>query len=175
MHTQTPQLFRTAFALLLAAGIAACSTAGAPSGEAEVRAFIEESLGLIATGLQREDAVLASAPASDQFVMGSNVAIRYLDAGWNGQGIGALRGFFSAAFQTQQNISQQFRLASLELVGGVATAVVVSEYSSVRVDRVPPENTTASGEDIMVFQLEDSGWRLVSWDQPLPPEAPPPE
>lgn len=175
MPNQGLKLFMRAAGLLVAAALSACGVSGSPSGEAEVRAFVEESLRLIATGLQREDAVLASAPASDSFVMGSNVAIRYLDAGWSGQGVGTLRAFFGAAFQVQQNISQSFHLASFELVGSVATVVVTSEYSSVRIDRVPPENTTASGEDIMVFQFEDSGWRLVSWDQPLAPEPPPAE
>lgn len=166
--------FGTACALWVLAASAGCGTSSTPTTADEVRAFAQQSLDLIATGLQREDAMLASTPASDGFTMDNNVAIRYLDAGWNGAGVGAMRSFFDDAFQVQQNISQTFHIVSFHLVGDVASVVVTSDYSSVRVDKTPPENTTASTEDILVFQLEPEGWRLYRWFMPLPPQEPPP-
>lgn len=162
-----------AAATLMCLALAACSSAAtAPVDIGEVRAALANSLGIIATGIAREDPLLASQPVSDRFTMGNNVAVRYLDQGWNEQwvGIGKFREFFSGVFEIHANIEQLLTLRDVELIGDVATARVRNEFISSRVDRLPPESFTATGWDWLVFEREAGGWRLISWEEAPAPE-----
>ncbi|GEM_PF-2119358 len=160
---------RAAIAVVACLALAACGGAAtAPLDISEVRAALANSLSLLATGIEREDPLLASQPVSERFVMGGNIAVRYRDEGWSGEGIGSFRDFFASVFELHANIGQSLTLRDVELIGDVATARVHNEFVSSRVDRVPPENYTAAGWDWLVFEREAAGWLLISWD-----EAPP--
>jgi hypothetical protein len=161
-------------ALLTALAVAACGAESAPLEEAQVRDEIINELGILATGIEREDAILASQPIDDEFIMGGNVAIRYLAAGWSGKGVGSFRSFFAAAFAGMQNISQEFELDAINVNGSVTTCQVTGSFSGVQIDPVPPQNVNASGTDYMTFQRKGGQWLLVRWDE-VPPAAPPVE
>jgi len=163
---------RILLAMLLCLALAACGGAGtAPLDETAVRALLTDELEIIAEGLNREDPVLASQPVSDLFVMGNNIAVRYLDAGWTGQGVGSYRAFFDASLAVYDNILQKFELTDLQVTGDVAVARVQQDFSAVRIDRAPPENVTASSEEYFIFEREDGAWLLIRWDEvPPPPE-----
>jgi len=171
MPRPLPRLAALGAAALLCS---ACSASSAPLNEDEVHSQILTELEVISTGLEREDALLASQPIDDKFVMGGNVAIRYLDAGWSGEGVGAYRNFFASAFVTLQNISQEFSIDALDVNGAVATCQITGSFSGVRVDLVPPQNVNASGTDYMTFQRKGGQWLLVRWDE-VPPAEPPAE
>ncbi len=159
--------------------LAACGgSLSAPTDIIAVRAVLEQEVALLALGLSREDALLASQPVSDRFVMGNNIAVRYIDRNWDGRGIAAFRVFFGGSdgvFAFNANIEQTLELTDVELQGDeLAAAIVLSSFSSVRVDRTPPEIVPPPIEpwrDQLVFQREGGAWRLISWDEaPLPPE-----
>ena len=164
---------RAIAAAFVCLALGACSSAAtAPLDIDEVRTALASSIGIIATGIEREDPLLASQPVSDRFTMGNNVAVRYRDQGWNDQwvGVGRFREFFTSVFEIHANIEQTLDLRDVELIGDVATARVHNEFLSSRVDRLPPENFTAAGWDYFVFEREAGGWRLLSWDEAPEPE-----
>jgi len=145
------------------------SSTSIPLGIGEVRSALAANLLTLATGIEREDPLLASRIVSERFEMDNNIGIRYLDDGWSGTGIGAFREFFSKVFEVHANIDQRFDLRDVEQVGNVATARVFSEFFSSRTDRVPPEGYTASGWDWLIFELDGASWVLIRWDEaPLP-------
>ena len=153
--------------------LVACGNAGtAPLDLESVRAVLLAALDVLNTGVEREDPILASQPISDRFSMNNNIAVRYLDEGWTGKGAGKFREFFDEVFEIHANIEQQLVLIEVDLQGEVATARVGVDFSSLRVDRTPPENHTASGEDYFIFEREDGSWRLIRWDEALvmPPQ-----
>lgn len=164
----------TAFCLLLSA----CGVSQtAPTQIAAVRALLLQEVAIIALGINREDPILASQPVSDRFLMGPNVASRYRDQPFDGRGVAAYRVFFGGTdgvFAVNANIEQTLALTDVELQGiDLAAAVVFSNFSSVRVDKTPPEIVPPQIEpwrDLLVFQREGGAWRLISWDEaPLPP------
>lgn len=162
---------RATIAILVCAALTACaSSATAPLDIDEVRTALEANLDILATGIEREDPLLASQPVSEKFVMGGNIAVRYRDEEWSGEGIGSFREFFAGVFELHANIGQTLTLRDVELIGDVATARVHNEFVSSRVDRVPPENYTAAGWDWLVFEREAGGWRLISWEEAPAPE-----
>lgn len=165
---------RVVLAILLCLMLAACNGASTAPLEAEdVRAVIVDELGIIAEGINRENPVLASEPVGELFVMGNNIAVRYLDEGWpeGNEGIGFYRAFFEESFDQFDNILQKFEIKDLQITGDVAVAQVQEDFNAVRVDRVPPENVTASSVDFFIFERQDGEWLLIRWDEvPPPPE-----
>ena len=163
---------RILLAILLCLALCACDGAGtAPLDADAVRALLTDELAIIAEGINREDPVLASQPVGDLFVMGNNIAVRYVDTGWGGQGIGAFRAFFAASLNVYDNILQKLELTDLEVTGDVAVATVQEDFSAVRIDRAPPENVTASSVEYFIFEREDGAWLLIRWDEIPPPPA----
>lgn len=168
-------LMRALLACAAILGLSACGGAKtAPVDIAEVRTALDHAIKVIATGIEREDAVLASQPVSERFVMGNNVAVRYLDGGWSGEGIGKFRTFFDSVFEIHSNISQTFEVRDVNQVGDVAAVRVYNELVSSRVDRTPPENSTAAGWDWFIFERDSGQWLLIGWDE-APEPAPEPE
>lgn len=168
---------RTILITMLCLALSACGGAAtAPVDIAAVRLLLEQDIAIIALGINREDAVLTSRPVSDRFIMGGNIAVRYLDQGWDGRGISAFRTFFGGrdgVFDTHANIEQTLVLVDVALQGGeLAEATVLSSFSSVRTDKSPPEIVPPPIEpwrDLLVFQREGGAWRLINWDEaPLP-------
>jgi hypothetical protein len=154
---------------LICLALAGCiGSSSVPMDVADVRAALQANLHTLATGIEREDPILASQIVSERFVMNNNIGIRYLDDGWTGEGIGPFRSFFEKVFEVHANIDQSFELRDVEQVGMVATARVYSELISSRTDRVPPEGYTAAGWDWFIFELQGASWVLIRWD-----EAPP--
>jgi len=158
--------------------LAACGVSQtAPVDIASVRALLTQEVAIIALGINREDPVLASQPVSDRFLMGANVAGRYRDQPFDGRGVAAFRVFFGGTdgvFGVNANIEQTMVLTDVELQGDdLAAAVVFTNFSSVRVDKTPPEIVPPQIEpwrDLFVFQREGGAWRLINWDEaPLPP------
>ncbi len=174
--TRVRLLMSLAAAVLLLV-LQACSSSGAPTGEEEVRSLLETQLSIVAEGIEREDAILASQPVGSLFSMGANVALRYGSTTFPPAGISEVRGlrpfrtFFAEAFKQNANITQSFEVTDFEVNGDVATLTVTSTFNATRVDSVPPSNTTAELEDYMVFQREEGTWRLINWDQ-VPAETP---
>jgi hypothetical protein len=164
--------------LILLAGLlllCACGASGTPVDEASVQAVLEQHLAVIANGIVREDPVLASQPASASFTMGANPGVRYLDSGWSGTGVQAFRNYWEAVVGLYENISINLEIKSLDVNGDVATAVVDSKFSAVKMSSVPPESVTADGHDYMIWQLEPKGWRLIMWDEAPAEDATPAE
>lgn len=170
---------RTLVTIGLCLLLASCGgSESAPTDIISVRQVLEQEVGILALGINRENAVLASQPVSDRFVMGNNIAVRYIDRNWDGRGIAAFRNFFGGGdgvFAFNANIEQTLTLTDIELQGDeLAATIVLSSFSSVRVDRTPPEIIPPPIEpwrDQLVFQREGGAWRLISWDEaPLPPE-----
>jgi hypothetical protein len=172
---------RTLSTICLCLLLAACGVSQtAPTEIAAVRALLTQEVAIIALGINREDPIMASQPVSDSFTMGGNVATRYGNQGWGGTGVNGVawfRAFFGGtggAFAVNANIEQTMQLTDVELQGtDLATAVVYTNFSSVRVDKTPPEIVPPQIEpwrDLMVFQREGGAWRLITWDwEPLPP------
>ena len=160
-------LLTTCVCLLL---LAACSSGGAPTETPEVRGVVETHLAVLANGIVLENSSLASQPVSERFIMGDNVGTRYRDNGWDGRGVQDFRDYWDSVFKVHENISINFIIESLDVNGEVATAVVSSKYSGVKVNTTPPESFTADGFDYMIWQLEDRGWRLITWEE-APPGA----
>ncbi|MBN2080572.1 hypothetical protein JW859_00040 [bacterium] len=142
-----------------------CSGSPTPTEISDVRAALEASLYKLAVAIEREDPILASQVASERFVMGDNIAVRYSDDGWSGEGIGAFRSFFDGVFTVHANISQTFELRDVEQVGDVATARVYNELVSSRTDRTPPEGYVAAGWDWFIFERVGKNWLLINWDE----------
>lgn len=166
------RLITTACLCLLLTACGVSQTA--PTQIADVRELLTHEVAIIALGINREDPILASQAVSDNFSMGGNVATRYVSQGWSGVGVAAFRVFFNDAFTINANIEQTMELTDVELQGtDLAAAIVYTNFSSVRVDKTPPEIVPPQIEpwrDIMVFQREGGAWRLINWDwQPLPP------
>ncbi|MCC7478118.1 hypothetical protein IT575_06615 [bacterium] len=157
--------------------LCACGSSTAPLDDSGVQVLLERQISIVAEGIEREDAILASQPVGALFSMGGNVALRYGTATFPPAGISETRGlrpfrtFFAEAFKQNANITQSFEVSDFELNGDVATLTVTSTFNATRVDLVPPQNTTAELEDFMVFQREGGTWRLVNWDQ-VPEETP---
>jgi hypothetical protein len=167
---------RAIAAIALCCILMACgSTSDVPLDITEVRVALIHQLGILATGINREDPMLASQPISERFRMDNNIAVRYHPDGWktNDEGVGKFREFFSKAFEIHANIDQRLELRDLELTGEVAAARVWNWFVSSRTDRTPPENFTASGWDWLVFELDSGVWRLISWDEAPEPEPEP--
>lgn len=150
----------TAALILLAAG---CGSSSAPVVNPNVRQVLESHLAILANGIVREDALLASQPISERFQMGNNVAVRYRNNEWEGRGIQRFRDYWDSVFDITENISITFEIEDDDLNGEVVTTIVNVEYSGVLTNRTPPESTTATGRDYLVWQLERDGWRLISW------------
>ncbi len=150
--------------LLVVLLLCACGGGNAPVTAVEVQGVLATHLAVIANGIVREDPLLASQPISERFLMGDNVGVRYRDAGWEGRGVQSFRDYFNAVFAVSENLSINFSILSLDVNGEVATAVVTSTCSGVKVGATPPESFTADGYDYMIWQLEARGWRLITWD-----------
>jgi hypothetical protein len=155
--------------------LCSCSASSAPLETTAVQAVLEQHLAVMANGIVREDPLLASQPVSESFTMGANVGVRYREAGWEGSGVQAFRNYWDSVASLYQNISINFELKSLDVNGEVATAVVASRFSGVKVSATPPESFTADGYDYLIWQLEPKGWRLIKWDEAPAAEEPPAE
>lgn len=155
---------RKLIALIFSLMLCSCGGGNAPVTEDEVGSVLATHLAVLANGIVREDAELASQPISERFTMGDNTGVRYRDAGWEGRGVQSFRDYFAAVFNIYENISINFTILSLDVNGEVATAVVSSDFSGVKVNTTPPESFTAEGYDYMIWQLEDRGWRLITWE-----------
>lgn len=158
------------FALCLT--LAACSSAQvSPFDIADVRATLENAVSIVETGFNREDPILASQPIAASFTMDGNVAVRYRDGGWKSewQGIGSFRTFCNDVIETHANIIMEMTVTDVMMTGDLATAVVQVDFYSMRADRTPPENHTASGLDYMVFERETGSWLMRRWEEKPPP------
>lgn len=158
-------------AVILVLTLCSCGASVGPLEESEVRASILGSLKQVDSGIEREDAFLASAPAGELFRMNNNIAVRYSDGNFEGSGPDALRGVYSKAFNRHANILHTMTLTELVVSGEVATATVEVEFNSLREDKVPPENFTSTSTDILVFTLDHGKWKIRSWEEP-PVEEP---
>ena len=152
--------------------LTACGASAGPQTEAEIQAAVLAALVELDTGIEREDPFLASHPAAEQFRMSNNIAVRYTDGEFSNSGPAALRGLFSTAFALHANILHETTLQDFVINGDVATATVEIQFNSLRVDKVPPENFTATSSDILVFILERGNWKILAWDE-TPTEQPP--
>ena len=156
------------FVLLICVLLSGCGGSNSPDAGSDVRAVIEGQLTVLLAGIDNEDPILASQSISPLFEMGSNVALRYDEAGWTEDdinGISKFRTFFGKVFDKNANIDQQLEVLDFALLGDVATVTLDSEFSSVRVDKAPPENVSAAGTDVMVFERSEGRWQLVRWDE----------
>jgi len=154
--------------------LAACSGArSAPLDIAQVRAALTNEISILATGINREDPLLASQPVSPRFTMDGNIAMRYHQDGWDGEGIGKFREFFAKVFTVHANIDQRFEIRDVNLTGEVAYVRVYNDFLSSRTDVTPPENYTAAGWDWLVFELDGGQWLLIRWDEAPEPELEP--
>jgi len=162
---------RTVLTTLACCILASCMGAGGvPTGIAGVRTVITHDLTLLAAAVNREDPYTAAQPVSDSFVMGANVGTRYLDAGWTGVGAGAFRAYLTGVFSVHANVDLTLTLGDVQLDGDVATATVSVDFTSVRIDRTPPESfATGASDDYFVFKREPGAWRLIRWDVVPPP------
>ena len=149
--------------------LCSCGGGTAPLDASAVRGVLEHHLAVLANGIVREDPLLTSQPVSERFTMGENVGVRYRNNGWEGRGVQDFRDYWEAVFNIYENLSINFTIESLDVNGEVATAVVSSNFSGVKVNTTPPESFTADGFDYMIWQLEDRGWRLLTWE--LAPEG----
>lgn len=149
------------------------SSPGVPLDIDAVRAALTYEIGIIATGINHEDPLLASQPVSPRFTMNENVAVRYHQGGWDGTGIGKYREFFAKVFTVHANIDQRFTIHDLSLNGEVAWVRVYNDFLSSRTDVTPPENYTAAGWDWLVFELDNGKWLLINWDEAPDPNAEP--
>jgi hypothetical protein len=155
---------KVSITILLLLALTSCGSGSAPLETGEVQQVLEHHLAVLANGIVREDPLLCSQPVSERFVMGGNIGVRYREAGWEGAGVQSFRSYWDSVFSQFENISISFLIESLDVNGEVATAVVTSQFSGVKVGPVPPESFTADGFDYMVWQRELKGWRLISWD-----------
>jgi hypothetical protein len=161
--------------------LAACSSAQvAPFDIADVRANLENAVSIVETGFNREDPILASQPVGSSFTMDGNVAVRYRDGGWNSGwvGIGKFREYCNGVFGVHANIIMEMTVTDVMMTGDLATAIVQVDFYSMRSDRTPPENHTASGIDYLVFERDTGSWLLRRWEEKPPPpvfEEPPVE
>src|SRR5687768_2667800 len=97
-----------------------CSTGGSADPEAAIR----DALALLATGIDREDPILASTPIGTNFFLDPNVASRY-GGQWstetNRPAQGRFREFLNLAFQGVNNTSQTFTIETVDVNGDIAT------------------------------------------------------
>ena len=146
--------------------LSACSGAGGvPGGIQEVRAAVAAELRTLVTGVVREDPILASQPVAPNFTMNGNIAARFGGPGLDGVGIGPFRSFFDQVFQIHANIDFTIEILDVELNGTVATVRALVTFNSLRADRTPPEQFTASGTDYFVFEVTRGAWLIRSWDE----------
>jgi hypothetical protein len=152
-------------------GLNACGpTTAAPTDPIAVRNLLQQELYQLQTGLERSDAILASAMIDDRFTMDNNVSARYRDTGWSGSGVATFRGFLNDVFNLQANISANLFLADVVIDGDLATASVSLDWHSQRTDTVPPGQFASLNHDYFFFRRRGAAWLLLRWQEvPTPP------
>jgi hypothetical protein len=161
--------------LAMLAGLAGCGASSAPPGPVELRDLLNSELTRLATGLERQDALLAAEPIDDDFGMQNNVAARYSDANWSGSGPSGFLAFLNNVFNLHANIQVSLEMSDLQQTGDLATATVHVVWNSTRTDAVPPGHYTADNVDYFFFRRRAAGWRLLHWQEtpaPVPPLTP---
>jgi hypothetical protein len=162
--------FSIGLVLLLLAG--GCGASSAPRDPVQLRGLLEHELVLLQTGLERQDALLASSPVDDAFTMDPNVAVRYLDKAFEGNGPSAFLAYTNKVFALHANISLSLTLIDLQQTDDLATATVHVVWNSQRTDTVPPGHYTADNMDYFFFRRHPAGWRLLNWKEIPAPAAP---
>lgn len=129
----------------------------ASSSESLLRGQIEA----LAQGVSREDVLALQDLFTSLFTVTPEFATRFRTTSPGGSGLD----FFKQVFKENENITLELTPKEIEITERVGVVTAQASLSAVYLLDVPPTTYQAETTDILVFQIEDGKWKLVSWNE----------
>lgn len=131
-----------------------------PEDSLQRESLLRDVVDRIALAMEREDLRALQEVFSSLFTsVDPNLAVRFRP-GTDG---GDPSTFFGNLFKNNENISASFTVQDVEITGDVGVVNAEFSFSAVYVLDLPPTTYESRTSDILVFQVEDGMWKLISW------------
>jgi len=120
----------------------------------------------LAKAISNEDLIALQDLFTSLFTVSPELAARFRTTSQGGSGLD----FFKQFFKENENINLELSPSKLEINRRVGVVTAETSLSAVYLLDVPPTTYQAQTTDILVFQIEDEKWKLVSWTEKVAEE-----
>jgi len=115
----------------------------------------------LAKAISNEDVIALQNIFTSLFTVSPELAGRFRTTSQGGSGLD----FFKQLFKENENINLEISPSKVEINGRVGVVTADTSLSAVYLLDVPPTTYQAQTTDILVFQIQDETWKLVSWTE----------